>query len=96
MPTIEGRFATPNASLLIKKLCKHFAHKVECEFNNTYGLCHMPMGPLELFAKETELTAKFTAGDEAGVARGKHIMDSHLVNMARKEGFVEMDWKQLD
>lgn len=96
MPTINGRFATPNASALLRKLCKHFSHKVKCEFTETYGHCDMPMGPLELIANESELIAKFTTDSHDGIARGKYIVDSHLVNMARKEGFESMDWSTLD
>lgn len=56
----------------------------------------MPMGPLELISNESEMIAKFSTDSAEGVERGKYIVDSHLVNMARKEGFKSMKWSRLD
>ncbi len=50
-----GTASTEHASLYLKKLCRHFGHKVEAEFDDHQGRIQFPFGSCELTADATTL-----------------------------------------
>ncbi|KIC34184.1 DUF2218 domain-containing protein [Leisingera sp. ANG-M7] len=93
MLTDQGRFETPNASRYLQQLCKHFAHKVPVDHDETRGTVALGMGPATLQATENTLTAEVTAPDAADLAEARDIIDRHLARFAFREAFEAMDWQ---
>jgi len=94
MLRVTGHFPTQNASKYLQQLCKHFAHKVTVEFDETHGTCTMMSGPAELWADAQGLTATVTAPDAESLPRAKGVIDHHLVTFAHREGFSTMTWAE--
>ncbi|WP_010139773.1 DUF2218 domain-containing protein [Oceanicola sp. S124] len=92
MPAAKSTFETGNGSKYLQQLLKHFAHKVEVEYDETDGRAALPTGPAVLKADETGLHMHVTAGDAEGLARAKHIIEDHLVRFAFRENLEKLDW----
>ncbi|MEW2914165.1 MULTISPECIES: DUF2218 domain-containing protein [unclassified Leisingera] len=93
MLTDQGRFETPNASRYLQQLCKHFAHKVAVDHDDTRGTVALGMGPATLHAADGVLTAEVTAPDAADLAEARDIIDRHLARFAFREEFEAMTWQ---
>lgn len=87
-----GSFETAKASQYLQQLCKHFAHKVEVDFDAEAGWADLPPGRCTLRADLGLLEIEVTAEDEAGLARARMIVDDHLARFAHREGFEAMNW----
>ena len=88
-----GVFETANASRYMQQLCKHFAHKVEVDYDETQARAALPVGSATMNADDSVLRVNITAEDEEGLARARHIIDDHLRRFARRENFEHMTWQ---
>lgn len=92
MLTDTGRFETPNASRYLQQLCKHFAHKVAVEHDDSRGTVALGMGPATLLASAGTLTAEVTAPTAEELEHARQIIDNHLARFAFREEFEAMNW----
>lgn len=88
MLTSEARVSTPNASLYLKKLCKHFRHKVEAEWDDHQGIAHFPMGTGLFTATADTLIMRCEAESEDALGTVQWIIDDHLTRFSRTENLV--------
>ena len=88
-----GTFATAHASKYLQQLCKHFAHKVEVQYDAHRGTVALPLGPAELTADPNSLTVTVSAPDAEGIGRAQSVIDRHLVPFAFREAFEKMNWQ---
>lgn len=84
---------TANATRYMQQLCKHFAHKIETEFDTVSGVCRFPKSTADLKAGEDRLDIEITAEDEDGLARGRDVIWSHLQRFAFREDLGEPVWQ---
>ncbi|HEX4938615.1 MAG TPA: DUF2218 domain-containing protein [Candidatus Kapabacteria bacterium] len=94
MLTSEASVATVNASLYLKKLCKHFQHKVEAQWDDHQGIAHFPMGIGTFAATADRLTMRCQAETQEALEKVQWIIDDHLIRFARKENLVPQ-WRGL-
>lgn len=92
MYQITGKFATPNGSKYLQQLCKHFAHKIEVENDETSGNIRFPMGTARLSADEAGLTVHFDLEKAEDSERAQSVIDKHLERFAFREDFKTMSW----
>ncbi|WP_375688618.1 DUF2218 domain-containing protein [Pseudooceanicola sp. LIPI14-2-Ac024] len=92
MLTAKTRFETENASRYLQQLCKHFAHKVSVEFDETTGRAELPPGPATLTADTGGLDIAVTGPDADGLKRAKYIVEDHLLRFAFREEPKALDW----
>ncbi|WP_394156181.1 DUF2218 domain-containing protein [Loktanella salsilacus] len=90
--TDRGEFRTEHASRYLQQLCKHFAHKVDVQFDETAGSVAFPFGPATLTATDDALIAVVTAPTEDKLRDARRAIDSQLVTFAFREGFTTMTW----
>ena len=93
MYVTTARYPTAHASKYLQQLCKHFAHKVEVEHDETAGRCALMSGVAELRAEADALHVRITAEDPKSVIQTRFAIDSHLVTFAHREGFLGLDWQ---
>ncbi|AML51887.1 DUF2218 domain-containing protein [Falsihalocynthiibacter arcticus] len=91
----EGRFQTKNASKYLQQLCKHFAHKIDVQFDENSGKAALPAGPATLTATVDELVVTLNAESPEGLQRVRDVIDSHLERFAFREEFKKMKWTKL-
>lgn len=87
-----ARFPTQHASKYIQQLCKHFAHKIEVDYDEQSGSAALPMGPAKLTAEPDSLLVQVQAEDVKGVIHARFVIDSHLVTFAFREGYTGLNW----
>ena len=92
MLTSRSSFETDNASRYIAQLCKHFAHKVAASFDETRGEAALPSGPATMEARNGALHFEVQAETPEQLARGKHIIEDHIVRFAFREKLERLDW----
>lgn len=93
--TDRGQFQTEHASRYLQQLCKHFAHKIEVQFDETSGTAQFPFGSATLTATPEQLDVVLTATNEDGLERSRRAIDSHLETFAFREGYTKMNWGSL-
>lgn len=88
-----AHYPTAQGSQYLQQLCKHFAHKVDVDYDATRGHALLPSGELWLRADETGLTVRLEAADAKSLIQARYTIDSHLVTFAFREGFTGMRWE---
>lgn len=91
--TATSTIPTADGSRLIKRLCTHWAHKLEVDFDETQArvafdgdtVAHLAAGP-------AALEARVAAPDEARLLQIQGVVASHLERMARGET-LEVNWQ---
>lgn len=94
MLTRHTRFETPNGSKYLGQLCKHFAHKIEVEYDDTNGRADLPPGPAILSADAQGLSITITAEDEKGLGLARFIIEDHLKRFAFRENLTKLEWSE--
>ncbi|MBJ6979540.1 MULTISPECIES: DUF2218 domain-containing protein [unclassified Luteimonas] len=91
--TASATIATTDASRLIKRLCTHWAHKLEVEFDATQARIAFDAHTVaRLSAGASALEARIEAPDEARLRRYQDVVANHLHRMARGET-LEIGWQ---
>ncbi len=86
MTTSSASVQTAKASTNLKKLCRHFAHKVEVDFDDARGVIRFPFGgEAELLAADDTLRLEARAEEEEALARVEKILTDHLLRFAHRE-----------
>ncbi len=93
--TDRGQFTTEHASRYLQQLCKHFAHKIEVQFDETSGQAQFPSGIATLTASPKELIVILSADSDEGLERSRGAIDSHLKTFAFRESYTTMNWAAL-
>ncbi|MAX33080.1 MAG: hypothetical protein CME72_08445 [Halomonadaceae bacterium] len=83
---------TESPSLHMKKLCRHFSHKLEVSFDDHKGEIHFPIGLTRLEVRDQTLVLEGQADDEAQLERLQQVTADHLLRFARKEPLT-IDWQ---
>lgn len=91
-----GRFETQNASRYLGQLCKHFAHKVDVEYDANKGAVAFPFGTATLHASDDLLSVYLTGQSDEALARARSVVDVHLKTFAFREEFERMDWQGIE
>jgi len=91
----EGRVVTEAASKYLQQLCKHFAHKVEVDYDPSRGRIDFPFGVCVLEAGDRLLSMRCEAPDEAADSRMRSVLAVHLERFAWREKAV-VTWEPTD
>lgn len=81
----ETRVPTAKASRYIAALCKHFAHKITVDYDDTRGRADFPFGVCHLEADAEALTMRCEASDPDALARVESVVGVHLERFAWRE-----------
>lgn len=82
MPISRAEITTQDGSRLINRLCKHWAHKLEVEYDAEQGRVKFDGGTCLLHASPEQLVVAIEALDEATLDRLESVVASHLERMA--------------
>ncbi|MEC9483270.1 MAG: DUF2218 domain-containing protein [Halomonas sp.] len=93
MPSTQAVVKTDNPSTNLKKLCRHFSHKTDTEFNDEQGEIRFPFGVVTLEARGEALIIHGQSESEAELERLEQVVASHLVRFASKESLV-VEWQR--
>lgn len=92
MVTSSAHFVTDQSARLLKRLCTHFSHKIQAEWDEQRGHLVFDMGQATLEASEGELTLHCQAQTATQLDQLQDILGRHLQGMARLPN-LSLDWQ---
>lgn len=78
----------------LKRLCKHFQHKVEVRWSQDHGLILFEEGLCALSASTTKLVMRCEANNRDDLRAITDTLDRHITAFCRDENF-DMHWRDL-
>ncbi|SFR35035.1 hypothetical protein SAMN04488005_0749 [Yoonia tamlensis] len=90
----NAKFTTERASGYLQQLCKHFAHKIEVQFDPQAGLIKFPFGACNLTADHSVLDLTITAETQSDLTKACRVVGSHLERFAFREN-PKIDWQTI-
>jgi len=84
---------TADPSRLIRRLCKHWSHKFEVNYDDQQGQIALGDTQCTLTAGEGSLTAHLQTENEAKLEQMETVVADHLQRMAGDETFTFV-WKR--
>jgi hypothetical protein len=94
MFTSNAKFTTERASGYLQQLCKHFAHKIEVQFDAQAGLIKFPFGQCDLTAEQGVLDLTVTADAQSDLTKSCRVIGSHLERFAFRES-PRIEWQPV-
>ncbi|NVK18446.1 MAG: DUF2218 domain-containing protein [Methylocystaceae bacterium] len=88
MPACHVTISTDHASKYLQQLCKHFAHKVDVNYDKEAGFAALPPGPCTLKASATELYIYCQSDKTNALPISRSIVETHLVKFAWRENLT--------
>jgi len=76
---------TPSGEIYLKKLCRHFAHKVPAMLSGEQGIIDFPFGRCRIAVGPDHIRLSTDLNDAHQAASAEGIVTEHLVCMARRE-----------
>ena len=93
MPATTATIATSEASRLIRRLCTHWGHKFNVDFDEQHGVVSFDDDVvLRLQAEGNALHARIEACDPPALERFTGVVENHLQRMARA-GELAFHWQ---
>lgn len=83
---------TKEGAMYIGKLCRHFRHKIEANYEGNTGIAHFPAGICHMRAESDALIFDVEAENAEGLEKIQGALDRHLIKFAFREELV-IDWK---
>lgn len=83
---------TEHASKYLQQLCKHFAHKVDVEYDAHKGFTAFPPGPCTMTADQVSLQIYCQSHKVEGLEAMESIIETHLVKFAWREE-IAFNWE---
>ncbi|WP_019645405.1 DUF2218 domain-containing protein [Novispirillum itersonii] len=77
--------STASAGRYLSQLCKHFAHKITVEHDETSGRAEFLWGTCTLSADSNALALQITADTQEGLDRIKAVVEDHLIRFGWRE-----------
>ena len=91
MFTSNANIPTERASSYLQQLCKHFAHKIDVQFDAQAGLINFPFGSCALAADPERLDLTVSANTQADITKTCRVIASHLERFAFREN-PKIEW----
>lgn len=92
--TFITQVPTEKASRYMQQLCKHWAHKMEVDFDAERGTVNFPTARLDMAATEDGLSLTLAPTGDEDIARLKSVVEDHLNRFAFREGELVYDWQE--
>ena len=81
------------ATSYIKRLCRHFAHKVPVTVTEQAGLVQFPFGSCRMDASDEYLSLRIETLIGADLGNAEKVITDHLIRMANRDK-PEVIWKR--
>lgn len=69
----------------MKRLCRHFAHKIPASFDGQNGTIEFPFGLCRIDVDDCEMRIRVDVDDAANTDRAEKVVADHLVRMANRD-----------
>ncbi|NNE34672.1 MAG: DUF2218 domain-containing protein [Rhodothermales bacterium] len=69
----------------LKRLCRHFAHKIPATVSGQRGTLEFPFGVCLIDVDDNEMRIQIDVDDTAHLDRAEQVVADHLVRMANRD-----------
>lgn len=90
----SGVVNTEKGAKYVQRLCKHFAHKVQAQCEETQGKVQFEMGTADMFASTDVLTLTCKANNATDLGDIVDTIDRHFERFAKADELV-LEWQQI-
>lgn len=77
--------STPYGEPYLKRLCRHFAHKIPASFEGREGVIELPFASCEISVDDQAMSIRLEAGNQADIERAESVIADHLIRMANRD-----------
>ena len=77
----------------LKRLCRHFAHKIPASIEGQRGTLEFPFGLCLIDVDDHEMRIQIQVGDPENTDRAEQVVADHLVRMANRDEPV-VNWER--
>lgn len=78
---------------LIRRLCKHWAHKITTEYSDHEGSVDFGDQKLaKLYANDGTITIKISTPTQADLETIQDVVERHVIRMIPEEEITEIEW----
>ena len=89
----QSSFETQKAVAYLKKFCRHFAHKLTAEFDDSHGHIDFPFGDCRLQSSENLLTFTVEAESEESLEKMQAVVAGHMERFAFRDQ-ISLVWER--
>ncbi|HEX2909403.1 MAG TPA: DUF2218 domain-containing protein [Chloroflexia bacterium] len=94
--TLTGTVASEKPASLMRKLCKHWSHKLEVQYDEVRGEVNFGTGSCELDASQSGVLAiRVNAPDPETAGRLREVVERHLERFAVHETLT-FQWSAIE
>ena len=79
--TVETVFGEP----YLKRLCRHFAHKIPASVEGRHGAIEFPFGLCSIDVDDTSMHIRIEVDYPGNIDRAESVVADHLVRMANRD-----------
>ena len=90
----EARVATPHGVAYMRRLCRHFEHKVPASFDGNEGRIEFAFGLCTIENDEEAMHIRIDVPDATQLDRAERVVGEHLIRMANKDEPV-VTWQRV-
>ncbi|MBT8083835.1 MAG: DUF2218 domain-containing protein [Woeseia sp.] len=69
----------------LKRLCRHFAHKIPASAEGQQGKIEFPFGLCRIEVDDQEMRIRIQVDDSENVEKAEKVVGEHLVRMANRD-----------
>ena len=69
----------------MKRLCRHFAHKIPASVEGQHGTIEFPFGMCRIDVDDGEMRIRVDVDDVANTDRAEKVVADHLIRMANRD-----------
>ena len=88
----QSSFETLKAAAYLKKFCRHFAHKLATEFDDSHGHVDFPFVDCRLQSSDNVLTFTVEAETEESLEKMQAVVAGHMERFAFRDD-IKLIWE---
>ena len=89
--SLSANISTTSAARIMKRLCKHWSHKLQVSYDDEQGRVLFDPAVLNMQVSPQSLQATLSHADEDTLIRLQQVVADHLQRMAQPEVLV-IEW----
>jgi len=90
-----SKVTTPHGIAYMRRLCKHFVHKIPANVDGSRGVIQFPFGVCTIECDDNQMVMRVEVENADDVDRAERVVGDHLVRMANKDEPV-VSWVRGD
>ncbi|RDE22914.1 DUF2218 domain-containing protein [Motiliproteus coralliicola] len=91
--SLTTEYRIDSAESYLRRLCRHFSHKVLVTLEEGSGRVEFPFGSCQLNASDSQLAMEATALSEPQLQKTIEVIVNHLQRFTKDEAVGQLQWQ---